>query len=59
MRECAGVTSGTWGVVLTKPQLVQKGHSNIVAGHLKGALTIMGTEPDPADSTSVFLERVS
>ncbi|KAK4118720.1 hypothetical protein N657DRAFT_330025 [Parathielavia appendiculata] len=37
--------------------LVQSGHSNIVAGHLKGALTIMGTAPDPADSTSVFLER--
>ncbi|KAL1835940.1 hypothetical protein VTJ49DRAFT_5852 [Mycothermus thermophilus] len=37
--------------------LVQKGHSNIVAGHLKGALTIMDTVPDPADSTSVFLER--
>ncbi|KAL2160825.1 hypothetical protein VTH06DRAFT_1022 [Thermothelomyces fergusii] len=37
--------------------LVQKGHSNIVAGHLKGALTIMGTTPDPGDSTSVFLER--
>ncbi|KAL2131782.1 hypothetical protein VTI74DRAFT_4610 [Chaetomium olivicolor] len=37
--------------------LVQKGQSNIVAGHLKGALTIMGTVPDPADSTSIFLER--
>ncbi|KAK4098230.1 hypothetical protein N658DRAFT_499654 [Parathielavia hyrcaniae] len=37
--------------------LVQSGHSNIVAGHLKGALTIMGTAPDPADTTSVFLER--
>ncbi|KXX73839.1 hypothetical protein MMYC01_209991 [Madurella mycetomatis] len=37
--------------------LVQKGHSNIVAGHLKGALTVMCTIPDPSDSTSVFLER--
>ncbi|GAB1312899.1 Fungal-specific transcription factor domain-containing protein [Madurella fahalii] len=37
--------------------LVQKGHSNIVAGHLKGALTVMCTMPDPSDSTSVFLER--
>ncbi|KAK4153177.1 hypothetical protein C8A00DRAFT_34068, partial [Chaetomidium leptoderma] len=37
--------------------LVQKGQSNIVAGHLKGALTIMGTAADPADSTSTFLER--
>ncbi|KAL2263533.1 hypothetical protein VTK26DRAFT_6352 [Humicola hyalothermophila] len=37
--------------------LVQKGRSNIVAGHLKGALTVMGTIPDPSDSTSVFLER--
>ncbi|KAL2024294.1 hypothetical protein VTK56DRAFT_8776 [Thermocarpiscus australiensis] len=37
--------------------LVQKGHSNIVAGHLKGALTIMCTNPNPSDPTSVFLER--
>ncbi|KAL2265749.1 hypothetical protein VTJ83DRAFT_6849 [Remersonia thermophila] len=37
--------------------LVQKGHSNIVAGHLKGALTIMDTVPGPEDPTSVFLER--
>ncbi|KAK3386548.1 fungal-specific transcription factor domain-containing protein [Podospora didyma] len=37
--------------------LVQKGRSNIVAGHLKGALTIMCTNPEPSDPTSVFLER--
>ncbi|KAK1751229.1 fungal-specific transcription factor domain-containing protein [Echria macrotheca] len=37
--------------------LVQKGHSNIVAGHLKGALTVMLANPEPTDPTSVFLER--
>ncbi|KAK3371174.1 fungal-specific transcription factor domain-containing protein [Lasiosphaeria ovina] len=37
--------------------LVQKGRSNIVSGHLKGALTIMCTNPEPSDPTSVFLER--
>jgi len=39
--------------------LVQKGHSNIVAVHLKGALTVMCANPDPTDPTSAFLERVS
>lgn len=37
--------------------LVQKGHSNIVAVHLKGALTVMCANPDPTDPTSAFLER--
>ncbi|KAK3315393.1 fungal-specific transcription factor domain-containing protein [Apodospora peruviana] len=37
--------------------LVQKGRSNIVHGHLKGALTVMCTNPEPSDATSVFLER--
>ena len=51
--------SGPLLMMRTKtPQLVQRGHSNIVAGHLKGALTIMCTNPDPSDPTSAFLERV-
>ncbi|KAK0705419.1 fungal-specific transcription factor domain-containing protein [Lasiosphaeris hirsuta] len=37
--------------------LVQRGRSNIVAGHLKGALTIMCTNPESSDPTSAFLER--
>ncbi|CCC10922.1 hypothetical protein SMACR_04151 [Sordaria macrospora] len=37
--------------------LVQRGRSNLVDGHLKGALTIMCTNPEPLDSTSIFLER--
>ncbi|KAM7216879.1 Fungal specific transcription factor domain containing protein [Rhypophila decipiens] len=37
--------------------LVQKGRSNIVHGHLKGALTVMCTNTEPSDATSVFLER--
>nr|CAD11325.1 hypothetical protein [Neurospora crassa] len=37
--------------------LVQRGRSNLVDGHLKGALTIMCTTPEPSDSTSIFLER--
>ncbi|KAJ9149420.1 C6 finger domain-containing protein [Pleurostoma richardsiae] len=37
--------------------LVQKGRSNIVEGHLKGALTIMSSNPEPADPTGTFLER--
>ncbi|KAK4228309.1 fungal-specific transcription factor domain-containing protein [Podospora fimiseda] len=38
--------------------LVQKGHSNIVAGHLKGFLTIAHTTtPDPSDPAGIFLER--
>ncbi|CAM1510577.1 Fc.00g009120.m01.CDS01 [Cosmosporella sp. VM-42] len=37
--------------------LVQKGRSNIVDGHLKGAMTIMGSSQAAADPTGVFLER--
>ncbi|KAH8897788.1 hypothetical protein GQ53DRAFT_818059 [Thozetella sp. PMI_491] len=37
--------------------LVQRGRSNIVDGHLKGALTIMGQNSEPSDPTGVFLER--
>jgi len=40
-------------------QLVQRGRSNIVDGHLKGALTIMVSNPEPSDPTAIFLERVS
>lgn len=39
-------------------QLVQRGNSNIVNGHLKGAMTIMKTEPQVITPTSLFLERV-
>ncbi|KAK4173573.1 fungal-specific transcription factor domain-containing protein [Triangularia setosa] len=37
--------------------LVQKGRSNIVAGHLKGALTIMCSTDELLDPAGVFLER--
>lgn len=37
--------------------LVQNGRSNIVDGHLKGAMTVLGSAPDPTDATGVFLER--
>ncbi|OIW27670.1 hypothetical protein CONLIGDRAFT_645918 [Coniochaeta ligniaria NRRL 30616] len=38
--------------------LVQKGRSNIVEGHLKGALAIMSTSTEePLDPTATFLER--
>ncbi|TLS25565.1 hypothetical protein PpBr36_07431 [Pyricularia pennisetigena] len=37
--------------------LVQRGRSNIVEGHLKGALTVMCSNPEPLDSTGIFLER--
>lgn len=37
--------------------LVQRGRSNIVEGHLKGALTVMRSNPEPLDSTGIFLER--
>lgn len=43
---------------LTLPQLVQRGRSNIVDGHLKGAMTIMGNSQPASDPTGVFLERV-
>jgi hypothetical protein len=39
--------------------LVQKGRSNIVDGHLKGAMTIMSNNGTATDPTGVFLERVS
>jgi hypothetical protein len=39
--------------------LVQKARSNIVDGHLKGAMTIMSNGQTPTDRTGVFLERVS
>lgn len=38
--------------------LVQKGRSNIVNGHLKGALAIMCSNPEPSEPTGIFLERV-
>jgi hypothetical protein len=37
--------------------LVQKARSNIVDGHLKGAMTIMSNGHTPTDRTGVFLER--
>ncbi|KAJ4134834.1 hypothetical protein NW768_004443 [Fusarium equiseti] len=37
--------------------LVQKGRSNIVDGHLKGAMTIMSNNGTATDPTGVFLER--
>jgi hypothetical protein len=39
-------------------QLVQKQRSNIVHGHLKGAMTIMNDRETSTDPTGVFLERV-
>lgn len=39
-------------------QLVQRGRSNIVDGHLRGALTIMESSPGDSNPTSIFLERV-
>ena len=40
-------------------QLVQRGRSNLVDGHLKGAMAIMGNAPPQNNPTGVFLERVS
>jgi hypothetical protein len=41
-------------------QLVQRGRSNIVDGHLKGAMTVMeNPDEESTDPTGVFLERVS
>ncbi|KAH7153302.1 fungal-specific transcription factor domain-containing protein [Dactylonectria macrodidyma] len=37
--------------------LVQQGRSNIVDGHLKGALTIMSNSETASDPTGIFLER--
>ncbi|KEY70454.1 hypothetical protein S7711_08831 [Stachybotrys chartarum IBT 7711] len=37
--------------------LVQKARSNIVDGHLKGAMTIMNNSDSPSDKTGTFLER--
>ncbi|RSL64317.1 hypothetical protein CEP54_004758 [Fusarium duplospermum] len=37
--------------------LVQKGRSNIVDGHLKGAMTIMSHNEAATDPTGIFLER--
>ncbi|KAJ4307804.1 hypothetical protein N0V84_012481 [Fusarium piperis] len=37
--------------------LVQKGRSNIVDGHLKGAMTIMSNNEAATDPTGIFLER--
>ncbi|KAJ4245342.1 Zn(2)-C6 fungal-type domain-containing protein [Fusarium falciforme] len=37
--------------------LVQKGRSNIVDGHLKGAMTIMSHNETATDPTGIFLER--
>lgn len=40
-------------------QLVQRGNSNIVNGHLKGAMTIMRSGSQIVTPTTLFLERVS
>ncbi|KAF3766190.1 hypothetical protein M406DRAFT_339458 [Cryphonectria parasitica EP155] len=37
--------------------LVQRGRSNLVDGHLKGAMTIMNSYPAANDATGLFLER--
>ncbi|KAL1884084.1 hypothetical protein Daus18300_000195 [Diaporthe australafricana] len=37
--------------------LVQRGRSNLVDGHLKGAMTIMNSYPAATDATGIFLER--
>lgn len=37
--------------------LVQRGNSNIVTGHLKGAMTIMRSGPQVVSPTGLFLER--
>ncbi|KAL3959624.1 hypothetical protein ACCO45_004741 [Purpureocillium lilacinum] len=37
--------------------LVQRGRSNLVDGHLKGAMAIMGNAPPQNNPTGVFLER--
>lgn len=39
-------------------QLVQMGRSNLVDGHLRGAMTIMNSYPAANDATGMFLERV-
>lgn len=36
---------------------MQKGRSNLVDGHLKGAMTIMNSYPTATDPTGIFLER--
>jgi hypothetical protein len=46
-------------LLLTVSQLVQQGSSNIVSGHLKGAMTIMKTWPEEEFTPAgMFLERV-
>lgn len=45
-------------LILTLEQLVQRGRSNIVDGHLKGAMTLMENQEASTDPTGVFLERV-
>lgn len=41
------------------PQLVQRGNSNIVNGHLKGAMTVMKSGLPISTPVTLFLERVS
>jgi hypothetical protein len=40
-------------------QLVSRGNSDFVDGHLKGAITIMKSGPPLSTPTTLFLERVS
>ncbi|KAL6357360.1 hypothetical protein LRP88_07519 [Fusarium phalaenopsidis] len=44
-------------MLLVYYELVQKGRSNIVDGHLKGAMTIMSHNETATDPTGIFLER--
>jgi hypothetical protein len=57
--EVVGFLNNVNGRLLTTLKLVQRGNSNIVKGHLKGAMTIMKSGPQVTTPTTLFLERVS
>jgi hypothetical protein len=57
--EVVGLSDPTRHEFTNVPQLVQRGNSNIVNGHLKGAMTIMRCGPQVITPTTLFLERVS
>jgi len=44
---------------INESQLLSRGNSEFVDGHLKGAITIMKSGPQQSTPTTLFLERVS
>lgn len=46
-------------MIINESQLVSRGNTDFVDGHLKGAIIIMKSGPSLSTPTTLFLERVN